>query len=1331
MNTNVRMILLSLIALVCVLSAHATVSIVPDGTGGYDITTASYTAKLGSNGYLTRIQLDTLILLDGQLYFGSNAIDGYGCHNENNLAVQSITQPDASSLKVTFTSLPEVTYAFTDNGLTTTAVNKRSDYNFGVTYMLPSEGQLATFTNLPDYYWANYSTPLPVQSLLHPYPTLSYTYSDGSTMSVTSNGPGNPFNPDENGRLYHSAWSRRNYNPGQTYTLALTFQAGAAFKMVVPPCSLTSTSVGNIFEAATAGNTTVNFSLSFPKASYLRADNLGATYSASYQVTDIWNTVVATGTVALTFDSAGPDPYVVALPVTLNKKGWFKLAVTVQDSANITVPGKILTTFTVITNTTGLKNLPLSGSNADTYEMDGLLGLKCLRESFNLSSVFPDALTANWTSLDAQMANAVAKSTQYGVTVFWLIESVPAWIENDPNRNTVLENRLNQVIARYSTQNKYWMLYNEPNLAMSGSNYVTKYLTPLRNAARSADPTAKVMAPDTCNIDVNFLNAVYAAGGQFDVMDMHPYTGHGRGWDEHGMADAWRNAREAMIAHGDATKEIWSTESGWGWDLGRLGPASQAKFVVQQYPIAESRGVAKNHFFYYFTIEGGYYKMYLVGGDRRLLPAGASARIQAEQLYGKTYAREVTMGKNLKGYLYQSASEDTLVAWSFDSVMSRGVYFTSQKIMIYDMMGNLVSDESQATRAKKLVTLSLSGYPVYIKLDHNPGIEPVAENLSPNYAQTAYWMGGKRELLKNPSFETVEGAFAKDWVRISNINEWEVINDGAHSGANCVYIDNMINGDRIAQYDVPVQAGQAYRVAATVRSSSQTTSWPYLLVTGVWKDSNKVEISRGWILAPFQRIPTDWKEYSNVVTAPAGACYLDFLFEYAAQSTNNAFLDDVSLQPVPAPVTPPTPRVEQNALSGKTFVGEVNIGAGAKAYRYESATEDILVAWSTGKSATIPVDIYSAKIELFNMADTLFADDSQSPAATKRVTLPLTQDYILIHLDHTATITAVTGPLDLPASDWVGLSPELIRNPSFETSDGAGFATEWRKIANNRWTRITTDSRSGSACAFVDQMINGDNLGQDDIPVVAGNTYLLSLWMKSTAPTTSWPYPRIMMVWKNASKATISSQYVIDPFSKLLTTWTQYTAQVTPPTGACYADLRITLAAQSANNAFVDDVSLKQIVVTSASSSASGAPVSLLVDGSWNAEGTGSYENKLWCGNQAVTPGNPDWVEITLPQRRSVNTICVYIPSSLCGIPAPRDFTVQVYDYTTESWQTVATVADSEEPWGFKFSFTAVNTDRIRVDVTDVNNGFYLDNTTAYTDMKPRITEIEVYEQQP
>ena len=113
------------------------------------------------------------------------------------------------------------------------------------------------------------------------------------------------------------------------------------------------------------------------------------------------------------------------------------------------------------------------------------------------------------------------------------------------------------------------------------------------------------------------------------------------------------------------------------------------------------------------------------------------------------------------------------------------------------------------------------------------------------------------------------------------------------------------------------------------------------------------------------------------------------------------------------------------------------------------------------------------------------------------------------------------------------------------------------------------------------------------------------------------------------------------------------------------------------------------------------------------AGNTGSYEGRCWIAGKSITESKTAWLAVTLHQKRRINRVHVYAPSSTCGLPGLRDFQLLVHDGRKGDWRTVSTVADAEESWVFHLTFPEVETDKLKLLITDIDNGFRLDDRTG------------------
>jgi hypothetical protein len=739
------------------------------------------------------------------------------------------------------------------------------------------------------------------------YPDTTFTFDDGSRMLVKHEGPGNQINADENGGLNGFTWGRRTHNAGATYTYEFSFERGKPGQKILaaPAFELRQNQLGNIFNEGDP----ISFSLIFPKEHYGKVlGNVDEIFVESI-IHDAWQRPVKTQTIPvdfkkaeeeteklrkLAFESTSPKLVVakklrrgqtlVPVQLEMQSKGWFAATFSLKDRAGKLVPYPVSTTFSIVVPSEALHNLPLS-ERPETYEFNGFLGLRSHREGIRLKDLFvqsdnvekPDLavaaggdllgdnededdedefieekkpekkkqkkLVGRWKGLDQQMDFALKSGTKYGVKVFWLMEDVD-WLGNDL---VVLEQALYQIVDRYKDKNKYWMLFNEPNLRMSPKDYVTRYLNPLHRASKRADAKSMVMGPDTCGLNPGWLKAVYDAGGKMDIIDMHPYTGHHRCWEEHGMAETWKAVRKVMADHGDAEKEIWSTESGYLWSLGRLGPLNQAKHIVRQYPIAESIGIPREHFFLYYTCFVGYHKMYLVQHDFRLMPAAVAMRVQSEQLAGTKFVRQIEIGKDLLAFLYRGNDHDVLMAWSLDFRTEAEILFGGRSFKVVDMMGNEVEDVVRHSVAdaspKRNVTLPLSGNPVYVRLDKEANIEPSPRKRGSNLSrQKGTKALASAEVVPNAASRVIDGITTtentgsyegKVWTAAKSITEtgtaWLEIQLPGQREINEVHIyapSSICGMPGLRSFEVQVKDdGEKWMTVASVKDSEE--SWVF------------------------------------------------------------------------------------------------------------------------------------------------------------------------------------------------------------------------------------------------------------------------------------------------------------------------------------------------------------------------------------------------------------------------------------------------------------------------------------------------------------------------
>lgn len=767
--------------IICLPGSPVTAAVkITENMGDYLVETPVYRLTLADTGALKSLSIGENTVTDGPVFLGPTAgVTAQTIKRTKLPPLEGMTKLNPTTICVNYQAGPVATYDFADDRFTLTVENKHVtwDNTFGIALVAPQRAQMVNNQALP-------------MAGAGGVGEAAFLFENGDLFRVAHSGPGNPFNSAENGSLNGYSWGRWRFNPGGTYTITFSFEKGKPGTQIVaaPSFVVQCERTRHIFDAGEP----LEFSMSCDPDLFQRAQEKATDIILDYKVINFWDKVVAQGSRSLT--DGDLDISNVLLTTQTTEKGWFQLVCTMRDKANILTPNTVSLDFAIVTPTPGLLNLPLP-ANPGSYEMDAFLGLKCVREGIALNRVFPVDFTfqpepdifgekdldpamemedpIHWDELDAQVKNVLAMKKQYGITVFWLIENVPAWLKGNPAK---MEEALFKIAERYNGKLGYVMLWNEPNLNMGPADYVKNYLGPLYRGMKRADPNIKIMGPDTCGINPGWLAEVYKAGGKMDVVDMHPYTGHNRGWEEHGMAGAWAQVRDIMKENGDGDKEIWSTENGFDFGLGDFARKNHVRLVTRQFPVADSAGIPREHHFYYYTCEMGFIDFYLVS-HANLLPSGVAVRVMGEQTVGKQFAGEASIGKNKRAYRYASANGDTLMCWSLDFDTTTDVFITTKKLVIFDCMGNVIADNSTPAAQRTKVALKLTGDPIYIQVDAGAKVE-ATESLSANYAAKSYWDAQKQPSPTVTASSEAEGAPAS---RVID-GVWNSENTGSYEG---------------------------------------------------------------------------------------------------------------------------------------------------------------------------------------------------------------------------------------------------------------------------------------------------------------------------------------------------------------------------------------------------------------------------------------------------------------------------------------------------------------------------------------------------------------------
>ncbi len=140
------------------------------------------------------------------------------------------------------------------------------------------------------------------------------------------------------------------------------------------------------------------------------------------------------------------------------------------------------------------------------------------------------------------------------------------------------------------------------------------------------------------------------------------------------------------------------------------------------------------------------------------------------------------------------------------------------------------------------------------------------------------------------------------------------------------------------------------------------------------------------------------------------------------------------------------------------------------------------------------------------------------------------------------------------------------------------------------------------------------------------------------------------------------------------------------------------------------------------SSAASPAEAGNINDGTWHFD-DGQSDQKIWTAKKGEPL--PQWASVTFDKPQKIGSIFVTSPSSNVGLPGIRDFSIQVM--TDNGWKTVREVKGNVVEWTLFARFIPVKTQAVRVLISDLNNGWWFQDKTPFTDFQARVYELECY----
>lgn len=400
------------------------------------------------------------------------------------------------------------------------------------------------------------------------------------------------------------------------------------------------------------------------------------------------------------------------MSVPTDRVGWFRVKVTLEDASGKAIPNLVQSDYAVIRPGL-LPDLPASTPDAApgvNPDYSAWLGLGLERIS------------------DTSILPAIAQSARRtGLRYFHQIQ-LPAGVTS----GEAFARHVRDVVTKYRADCPAWEIINEPRANLTPETYA-EYLQAAHTVIKEIDPQALVLGPAALGFDLDYIDRLYqlGVGKLLDVVTVHPHTAHWRGWVEQDVGKQYRNLRELMKKHGDESKPVWFTESGFQHTFWITPiPEVQARFVVQEFLLAASWGLPANRIYYFFLKDHGFENWYLLRMDNSLSPAAAGLRNFAQQTQGLTAEGTLDVGRNRIGVRFRGPDRQVVALFSYDFPTITTLRTDADQVTVADFFGN---ETTLAGRSGEL-KVPVSGYPVYLKFASDAAIAGVADDWGTNLA---------------------------------------------------------------------------------------------------------------------------------------------------------------------------------------------------------------------------------------------------------------------------------------------------------------------------------------------------------------------------------------------------------------------------------------------------------------------------------------------------------------------------------------------------------------------------------------------------------------------
>jgi len=312
------------------------------------------------------------------------------------------------------------------------------------------------------------------------------------------------------------------------------------------------------------------------------------------------------------------------------------------------------------------------------------------------------------------------------------------------------------VMERFKGRITHWEIINEPNLGHVGppEKYIEEFLKPATAIIKEIDPSAKVVGPNTCGIDLNWNRKFLELGGGklVDVFSIHDYEGN-ESLDPGHWRWKYGELKKLLAEFGLKDMPIWQTERGWlGVRQESFSPVSQAVRLMLHMDLLETFGIPSENSHIYYLNNGGFggYPAFFWSQNGPHIGALAT-RMRESQVKGKKYAGELDFGptgnKIFMGIHFTGSDEDVYIV--------RNLGFAGQNVSfvlkgkdtatVMDWAGNVLKDKP----SNGALALTVTQMPTYIRVAKGGTLTPDKIDFGKNIAADAKFTINGDDSVKN------------------------------------------------------------------------------------------------------------------------------------------------------------------------------------------------------------------------------------------------------------------------------------------------------------------------------------------------------------------------------------------------------------------------------------------------------------------------------------------------------------------------------------------------------------------------------------------------------